>query len=38
MKYEEPTITIIPLEMEDIVCLSVESGGSGDNVTGGWSS
>jgi len=36
MKYEQPNIEIIMLEKLDVITLSVESSGSGDNVTGGW--
>ena len=36
MKYEEPNLEIIELKMGDVVTLSVESGGSGDDATGPW--
>ena len=38
MKYEEPIMTILLLETEDIICLSSDPSGDGDNVNGGWSS
>ena len=36
MKYENPTIEVLELELEDIVCASgLENGGEDDN-DGGW--
>ena len=34
MKYEEPNIELVVLEMEDIVCMS--NGGTSDAKPGGW--
>lgn len=36
MKYEEPKIEIIYLELGDVVTLSSETGGSGEDTTGPW--
>ena len=36
MKYEQPNIEIVMLEKLDVITLSVENSGSGDDVTGGW--
>ena len=36
MKYEQPNIEIVMLEKLDVITLSVDKNGSGDNVTGGW--
>ncbi len=38
MKYEIPSIEIVVLQVADIVTLSGEPSGSGDNVSGGWNS
>lgn len=38
MKYEKPSLELVVLEQGDIVTLSVEPGGSGNDVTGGWNS
>ena len=38
MKYEKPNMEILLLDVTDIVTLSSESSGDGDNYTGGWSS
>jgi hypothetical protein len=38
MKYERPSMEIIMLPTVDVVTLSSESSGSGDNVSGGWDS
>ena len=36
MKYEQPNMEIIVLEKLDVITLSVEGGGSGDDYTGPW--
>ena len=36
MKYEQPNMEIIVLEKLDVITLSVEGSGSGDDVTGNW--
>ena len=38
MKYESPIMEIMLIERRDVVTLSGESIGSGDNVEGGWNS
>ena len=36
MKYEEPKIEIMSIELEDVVTLSKEQNGSGEDTTGPW--
>ena len=36
MTYEQPNMEIIVLEKLDVITLSVEGSGSGDDVTGNW--
>ena len=36
MKYETPNLEVIKLQIGDVITLSVEGSGSGDDVTGNW--
>jgi len=36
MKYEEPKLEIVTFEISNVVTLSAESEGTGNNTTGPW--